>query len=129
MYVTTPLHEKDATQNLFLNGVFLILDQLLTKVEESSLSYYLPRDGGRIVGCIPFPRVFVKWKQSYPGFKAGSLCLFPKTVTIILQTPTYIYLSVYVYMCVCMYIYIYMYVYVYIYIYIYIYIYMGGICI
>ena len=33
--------------------------------EEPSLSYYLPIDGGRIIGFIPFPRVLVlcemKW--------------------------------------------------------------------
>ena len=27
--------------------------------EEPSLSYYLPIDGGRIIGFIPFPRVLV----------------------------------------------------------------------
>ena len=31
----------------------------LTKAEEHSLSYYLPIAGGRIIGFIPFPRVFV----------------------------------------------------------------------
>ena len=31
----------------------------LTKVEEPSLSYYLPIAGGRIIGFIPFPRVLV----------------------------------------------------------------------
>ena len=31
----------------------------LTKAEESSLSYYLPIAGGRIIGFIPFPRVLV----------------------------------------------------------------------
>ena len=31
----------------------------LTKAEEPSLSYYLPRAGGRIIGFIPFPRVLV----------------------------------------------------------------------
>ena len=29
----------------------------LTKAEETSLSYYLPIAGGRIIGFIPFPRV------------------------------------------------------------------------
>ena len=33
--------------------------QCLTKVEEPSLSYYLPIAGGRIIGFIPFPRVLV----------------------------------------------------------------------
>ena len=31
----------------------------LTKAEETSLPYYLPIAGGRIIGYIPFPRVFV----------------------------------------------------------------------
>ena len=31
----------------------------LTKAEKSSLSYYLPIAGGRIIGFIPFPRVIV----------------------------------------------------------------------
>ena len=31
----------------------------LTKAEETSLSYYLPIAGGRIIGFIPFPRVLV----------------------------------------------------------------------
>ena len=31
----------------------------LTKAEEPSLSYYLPIDGGRLFGFIPFPRVLV----------------------------------------------------------------------
>ena len=31
----------------------------LTKAEEPSLPYYLPIDGGRIIGFIPFPRVLV----------------------------------------------------------------------
>ena len=31
----------------------------LTKAEEPSLSYYLPKAGGRIIGFIPFPRVLV----------------------------------------------------------------------
>ena len=31
----------------------------LTKAKESSLSYYLPIAGGRIIGFIPFPRVLV----------------------------------------------------------------------
>ena len=31
----------------------------LTKAEETSLPYYLPITGGRIIGCIHFPRVLV----------------------------------------------------------------------
>ena len=31
----------------------------LPKTEDPSLSYYLPIDGGRIIGFIPFPRVLV----------------------------------------------------------------------
>ena len=35
------------------------LTSCLTKVEEPSLSFYLPIAGGRIIGFIPFPRVLV----------------------------------------------------------------------
>ena len=35
----------------------------LTKAEEPSLPYYLPIAGGRIIGFIPFPRVFVLCKM------------------------------------------------------------------
>ena len=35
------------------------LEFSFTKAEEPSLSYYLPIDGGRIIGFIPFPRVLV----------------------------------------------------------------------
>ena len=45
--------------NRFEFRVFLLLDQLPTKAEEPSLSYYLPIAGGRIIGFIPFPRVLV----------------------------------------------------------------------
>ena len=31
----------------------------LTKAEEPSLPYYLPIDGGRIIGFMPFPKVLV----------------------------------------------------------------------
>ena len=35
------------------------LTSCLTEAEESSLPYYLPIAGGRIIGFIPFPRVLV----------------------------------------------------------------------
>ena len=43
-----------------LNSEFSFsLTSCLTKTEEHSLSYYLPIAGGRLIGFIPFPRVFV----------------------------------------------------------------------
>ena len=43
-----------------LNSKFSFsLTSCLTKAEKSSLSYYLPIAGGRIIGFIPFPRVLV----------------------------------------------------------------------
>ena len=35
------------------------LTSCLTKTEEPSLPYYLPKVGGRIIGFLPFPRVLV----------------------------------------------------------------------
>ena len=35
----------------------------LTKAEEPSLPYYLPKAGGRIIGFIPFPRVLVIYEM------------------------------------------------------------------
>ena len=44
-----------------LNSQFSFsLTSCLNKAEESSLSYYLPIAGGRIIGFIPFPRVLVQ---------------------------------------------------------------------
>ena len=43
-----------------LNSEFSFsLTSCLTKAEETSLPYYLPIAGGRIIGVIPFPRVLV----------------------------------------------------------------------
>ena len=43
-----------------LNSEFSFsLTSCLTKAEEPSLPYYLPKAGGRIIGFIPFPRVLV----------------------------------------------------------------------
>ena len=57
------------------------LTSCLTKAEEPSLSYYLPIAGGRIIGFIPFPRVYVKCNQFRPGFELVSPCPFPTTIT------------------------------------------------
>ena len=47
-----------------LNSEFSFsLNSYLTKAEESSLPYYLPIAGGRIIGFIPFPRVSVLCKM------------------------------------------------------------------
>ena len=66
IYPTPPLGQ-DMTQGQFLkrslaglNSEFSFsLTTCLTKAEEHSLPYYLPIAGGRIIGFIPFPRVFV----------------------------------------------------------------------
>ena len=42
-----------------LNSEFSFYTSCLTKAEESSLPYYLPIAGGRIIGFIPFLRVLV----------------------------------------------------------------------
>ncbi len=43
-----------------LNSEFSFsLTSCLTKAEEPSLPYYLPIAGGRIIGFIPFPRVYI----------------------------------------------------------------------
>ena len=63
----TPPLGQDMTQGQFFkrsltgfNSEFSFsLTICLTKAEEPSLPYYLPIDGGRIIGFIPFPRVLV----------------------------------------------------------------------
>ena len=77
MYQTTP-HEQDWTHYHFfqqsLTGwnpyFFFSYTGWHIKVKQSSLPNYLLIPGGRIVGCISFPRVFahMKFKQPYPGF-------------------------------------------------------------
>ena len=47
-----------------LNSEFSFsLTSWYTKVEESSLPYYLPIAGLRIIGFIPFPRVLTLWEM------------------------------------------------------------------
>ena len=66
IYPTPPLGQ-DMTQGQFfkrsltgLNSEFSFsYTSCFTKVEEPSLSCYLPIAGGRIIGFIPFPRVLV----------------------------------------------------------------------
>ena len=66
-YLPTPPIGQDMTQGQFfkrsltgLNSEFSFSEtSYLTKVEEPSLPYYLPIDGGRIIGFITFPRVLV----------------------------------------------------------------------
>ena len=41
----------------------------LTKAEEPSLSYYLPKAGRRIIGFIPFPRVLVLCEMQSVSFR------------------------------------------------------------
>ena len=45
------------------------LSSCLTKTEETSLSYYLPLAGGRIIGFIPFPMVLVLCKMQSVSFR------------------------------------------------------------
>ena len=54
--------------NRFEFRVFLSAD-CYTKAEESGLSYYLPIVGGRIVGFIPFPKLFAlcEWQIPFSG--------------------------------------------------------------
>ena len=60
-----------------------------------SLPYYLPIAGGRIIGLIPFPRVFVKCNQPRPGFEFVSPCPFPTTITITSrEPPVSVYLTI-----------------------------------
>ena len=67
IYPTPPL-AQDMAQGQFLSRVWIqVLNSefsfsytsCLTKAEEPSLPYYLPKAGGRIIGFIPFPRVLV----------------------------------------------------------------------
>ena len=58
------------TQGQVLSGVLQVWIQSfpsarLTKAEESSLPYYLPIAGGRIIGFIPFPRVLGLCEMQY----------------------------------------------------------------
>ena len=57
-----------------------------TKAEETSLLYYLPIAGGRIIsqGYL----WYVKWNQPRPGFELVSPCPFPTTIAIATQEPT-----------------------------------------
>ena len=41
------------------------LTSCLTKAEETSLPYYLPITGGRLIGFLPFPRVLVLCEMQY----------------------------------------------------------------
>ena len=66
-YLTPPPLGQDMTQSQFFkqsltgfNSEFSFSKtSCLTKAEKSSLPYYLPIAGGRIIGFIPFPRVLV----------------------------------------------------------------------
>ena len=61
----------------------------LTKAEETSLSYYLPIAGGRIIGFIPFPRLLVlcEMQSVSPGFELMSPCPFHTMITITPRAP------------------------------------------
>ena len=54
----------------------------LDKAEETSLSYYLPIAGGRIIGFIPFPRVLVLCETT-------RLWSFSTTITTTPRAPPY----------------------------------------
>ena len=66
-----------------LNLEFSFLeDQLPYQGSRASLPYYLHIDGGRIVGFIPFQRVFVLCEmQPHCVFELMSLSPFPTKVT------------------------------------------------
>ena len=51
---------------------------------ETSLPYYLPIAGGRIIGFIPFPRVLAlcEMQTVWSRIELVSLCPFPLTTTI-----------------------------------------------
>ena len=65
LFNNTPARAGYDTRSIFkrsltgLNSEFSFYINCLTKVEELSLSYYLPLAGGRIIGFMPFPRVLV----------------------------------------------------------------------
>ena len=63
----TPLLEQDMTQGQFLSRVYQVWIESFPsprlvaslRLKKTSLLYYLPIAGGRIIGFIPFPRVLV----------------------------------------------------------------------
>ena len=71
MYLSTSLYKKDVTQGQFfkwnvigLNSEFSFSKTgCYTKAEELSQPYYLPIFRERILGFIPFTRIFVQCKQ------------------------------------------------------------------
>ena len=61
-YLPTPPLGQNMTQGQFLSGVLRFWIQSFPSprlVASPRLPYYLPIAGGRIIGCIPFPRVLV----------------------------------------------------------------------
>ena len=63
-----------------------------TKAKEPSLLNYLLVARGRIIGFIPFLKIFVlcyyvKYNQPHAGFKLVWLCSFLTTITIIPRAP------------------------------------------
>ena len=59
----------NAEFNRFEFSAFLLLDQLQIMVKKSSLPYYLPIAGGRILGFIPFLRVLVLCEMQTASFR------------------------------------------------------------
>ena len=55
--------------NRFDFRVFLLLDWLPSQGWRTSLPYYLPIAGGRIIGFIPFPRVLVLCEMQSVSFR------------------------------------------------------------
>ena len=58
-----------------------------TKALEHSLSYYLPRAGGKIIGFIPFPRVLVLWEIQSVSSRIWTRVAVSITITITPRAP------------------------------------------
>ena len=82
-----------------LNSEFSVSSSsCLTKTEEPSLPYYLPKAEGRIIGFIPFPRVLVLCKMQSISFRIWTrVAVFISYDDNHYSTGIYIYIYLFIY--------------------------------